>query len=116
MRKIKNNDNVIVTKGKDAGKSGKVQKILPSKGKLLIEGINIYKKHMKTQSESQQGGIIDREMFVDISNVRLIDPNTNEPTKVKITQLKDQSRVRTNKTTDEVIEWQLKAIQIRLDY
>ncbi|MBG73531.1 MAG: 50S ribosomal protein L24 [Chloroflexi bacterium] len=104
MRKIKTNDNVIVIKGKDAGKKGKVQKILPDKGKLLIEGINIYKKHMKTQSETQPGGIIDREMFVNISNVKLIDPNTNEPTKVKINQLKDNTRVRANKITGEVIE------------
>ena len=104
MRKIKTNDNVIVIKGKDAGKKGKVQKIIPDKGKLLIEGINIYKKHMKTQSETQPGGIIDREMFVNISNVKLIDPNTNEPTKVKINQLKDNTRVRANKITGEVIE------------
>ena len=108
MRKIKTNDNVIVIKGKDAGKKGKVQKIIPDKGKLLIEGINIYKKHMKTQSETQPGGIIDREMFVNISNVKLIDPNTNEPTKVKINQLKDNTRVRANKITGEVIEWQQK--------
>ena len=108
MRKIKTNDNVIVIKEKDAGKKGKVQKILPDKGKLLIEGINIYKKHMKTQSETQPGGIIDREMFVNISNVKLIDPNTNEPTKVKINQLKDNTRVRANKITGEVIEWQQK--------
>ena len=108
MRKIKTNDNVIVIKGKDAGKKGKVQKILPDKGKLLIEGINIYKKHMNTQSETQPGGIIDREMFVNISNVKLIDPNTNEPTKVKINQLKDNTRVRANKITGEVIEWQQK--------
>ena len=104
MRKIKTNDNVIVTKGKDAGKTGKVKKIIPDKGMLLIEGINIYKKHMKTQSETQPGGIIDREMFVNISNVKLVDPNTNEPTKVKINQLKDNSRVRASKTTGEVIE------------
>ena len=104
MRKIKTNDNVIVIKGKDAGKKGKVQKIIPDKGKLLIEGINIYKKHMKTQSETQPGGIIDREMFVNISNVKLLDPNTNEPTKVKINQLKDNTRVRANKITGEVIE------------
>ena len=110
MRKIKTNDNVIVIKGKDAGKKGKVQKILPDKGKLLIEGINIYKKHMKTQSETQPGGIIDREMFVNISNVKLIDPNTNESTKVKINQLKDNTRVRANKITGEVIEWQQKTI------
>ena len=110
MRKIKTNDNVIVIKGKDAGKKGKVQKILSDKGKLLIEGINIYKKHMKTQSETQPGGIIDREMFVNISNVKLIDPNTNEPTKVKINQLKDNTRVRANKITGEVIEWQQKTI------
>jgi len=110
MRKIKTNDNVIVIKGKDAGKKGKVQKILPDKGKLLIEGINIYKKHMKTQSETQPGGIIDREMFVNISNVKLIDPNTNEPTKVKINQLKDNTRVRANKITGEVIQWQQKTM------
>ncbi len=110
MRKIKTNDNVIVIKGKDAGKKGKVQKILPDKGKLLIEGINIYKKHMKTQSETQPGGIIDREMFVNISNVKLIDPNTNEPTKVKINQLKDKTRVRANKITGEVIQWQQKTM------
>ena len=110
MRKIKTNDNVIVIKGKDAGKKGKVQKIIPDKGKLLIEGINIYKKHMKTQSETQPGGIIDREMFVNISNVKLIDPNTNEPTKVKINQLKDNTRVRANKITGEVIEWQQKTM------
>ena len=71
MRKIKTNDNVIVIKGKDAGKKGKVQKILPDKGKLLIEGINIYKKHMKTQSETQPGGIIDREMFVNIKKISM---------------------------------------------
>ena len=59
---------------------------------------------MKTQSETQPGGIIDREMFVNISNVKLIDPNTNEPTKVKINQLKDNTRVRANKITGEVIE------------
>ena len=59
---------------------------------------------MKTQSETQPGGIIDREMFVNISNVKLVDPNTNEPTKVKINQLKDNSRVRASKTTGEVIE------------
>ena len=63
---------------------------------------------MKTQSETQPGGIIDREMFVNISNVKLIDPNTNEPTKVKINQLKDNTRVRANKITGEVIEWQQK--------
>ena len=77
---------------------------------LWWEGINIYKKHMKTQSETQPGGIIDREMFVNISNVKLIDPNTNEPTKVKINQLKDNTRVRANKITGEVIEWQQKTI------
>ncbi len=103
MKKIKVNDNVLITTGKDKGKKGKVQQVLPKKGKLLIEGLNIYKKHMKAQSETQQGGIIDKEMFVDISNVALIDPSNNEPTKVGISELKDKSKVRINKKTGEVI-------------
>ena len=93
MKKIKVNDNVLITTGKDKGK----------KGKVLIEGLNIYKRHMKAQSETQQAGIIDKEMFVDISNVALIDPSNNEPTKVGISQLKDKSKVRINKKTGEVI-------------
>ena len=103
MKKIKVNDNVLITTGKDKGKKGKVQQVLPKKGKLLIEGLNIYKKHMKAQSETQQAGIIDKEMFVDISNVALIDPSNNEPTKVGISELKDKSKVRINKKTGELI-------------
>ena len=103
MKKIKVNDNVLIITGKDKGKKGKVQQVLPKKGKLLIEGLNIYKRHMKSQSETQQAGIIDIEMFVDISNVALIDPNNNEPAKVGISELKDKSKVRINKKTGEVI-------------
>ena len=103
MKKIKVNDNVLIITGKDKGKKGKVQQVIPKKGKLLIEGLNIYKRHMKSQSETQQAGIIDIEMFVDISNVALIDPNNNEPAKVSISELKDKSKVRINKKTGEVI-------------
>ena len=103
MKKIKVNDNVLITTGKDKGKKGKVQQVFPKKGKVLIEGLNIYKRHMKAQSETQQAGIIDKEMFVDISNVALIDPSNNEPTKVGISQLKDKSKVRINRKTGEVI-------------
>ncbi|MBU93209.1 MAG: 50S ribosomal protein L24 [Chloroflexi bacterium] len=103
MKKIKVNDNVLIITGKDKGKKGKVQQVFPKKGKLLIEGLNIYKRHMKAQSETQQAGIIDKEMFVDISNVALIDPNNNKPTRVGISKLKDKSKVRINKKTGEVI-------------
>ena len=103
MKKIKVNDNVLIITGKDKGKKGKVQQVLPKKGKLLIEGLNNYKKHKKSQSETQQAGIIDKEVFVDISNVALIDPNNNEPAKVAISVLKDKSKVRINKKTGEVI-------------
>ena len=103
MKKIKVNDNVLIITGKDKGKKGKVQQVITKKGKLLIEGLNIYKRHMKSQSETQQAGITDKEMFVDISNVALIDPNNNEPAKVGISELKDKSKVRINKKTGEVI-------------
>jgi large subunit ribosomal protein L24 len=72
--KIKKGDRVVVLQGKDRGKEGTVMRALPSKGKVIVEGVNIAKKHQKPTRSTMQGGIIDKDMPLDVSNVALICP------------------------------------------
>ena len=72
--KIKKGDRVVVLQGKDRGKQGVVMRALPSQGKVIVEGINIAKKHQKPTRATMQGGIIDKDMPLDVSNVALICP------------------------------------------
>ena len=72
--KIKKGDRVVVLQGKDRGKEGVVMRSLPSKGKVIVEGVNIAKKHQKPTRATMQGGIIDKDMPMDVSNVALICP------------------------------------------
>lgn len=72
--KIKKGDNVIIISGKDKGKKGKVNKALPSKNKIIVEGINIVKKHRRPRRESEKGQIIEIPSPINISNVKLICP------------------------------------------
>jgi large subunit ribosomal protein L24 len=72
--KIKKGDRVVVLQGKDRGKEGVVMRALPSQGKVIVEGINIAKKHQKPTRSTMQGGIIDKDMPLDVSNVALICP------------------------------------------
>lgn len=80
--KIKKNDKIIVITGKDKGKTGKVLKAFPAELKILIEGINLRKKHQKPTKSGQKGQIIDKAFPLEISNVMLLDPKTNKPTRV----------------------------------
>ncbi|CAL4323876.1 50S ribosomal protein L24 [Buchnera aphidicola (Chaitophorus sp. 3695)] len=80
--KIRTNDKVIVISGKDRGKIGIVQKIL-SMNKVIVKGINIVKKHIKpVPAENKLGGIIKVESYIHISNIALLNPNTNKPDKI----------------------------------
>jgi large subunit ribosomal protein L24 len=72
--KIKKGDRVVVLQGKDRGKQGVVMRSLPSQGKVIVEGVNIAKKHQKPTRATMQGGIIDKDMPLDVSNVALICP------------------------------------------
>jgi large subunit ribosomal protein L24 len=72
--KIKKGDRVVVLQGKDRGKQGVVMRALPSQGKVIVEGVNIAKKHQKPTRATMQGGIIDKDMPLDVSNVALICP------------------------------------------
>ena len=80
--KIKKNDNVVVITGNDKGKTGKVLKVFPSVSKVIIEGINLRKRHTKPNQKQPQGGIIEKEAPIHVSNVMLLDPKSNEPTRV----------------------------------
>ncbi|MEO6938619.1 MAG: 50S ribosomal protein L24 [Candidatus Kapaibacterium sp.] len=80
--KIKKNDQVEVTTGKNRGKRGKVLRVYPEKDRVLVEGVNIQHKHERPSSSNQQGGITQREAPIHVSNVMLLDPKTNEPTRV----------------------------------
>ncbi|HVM51985.1 MAG TPA: 50S ribosomal protein L24 [Acidimicrobiales bacterium] len=72
--KIKKGDRVVVLQGKDRGKEGVVMRAIPTKGKVIVEGVNIAKKHQKPTRTTMQGGIIDKDMPLDVSNVALICP------------------------------------------
>lgn len=80
--KIKKNDMVEVITGKSRGKQGKVLKVYEEKGRVLVEGVNIMKRHEKPSQRNQQGGINEREFPVHISNVMILDPKTSERTRI----------------------------------
>jgi len=70
--RIKEGDNVIVITGKDAGREGRVARVIPKKGKLIVEGVNTAKRHQAPTGQTMQGGIIDKDMPIDASNVMLV--------------------------------------------
>lgn len=80
--KIRKGDNVMVIAGKDRGKTGKVVRTLPGDERVIVEGVNIKKKHQRPTRRNQKGQIIDVTAPVHVSNVQLIDPKTNQPTRV----------------------------------
>ena len=79
---VKTGDKVKVIAGKDKGKEGVVVKTLAAKDRVVVEGVNIVKKHQKPNNQYPQGGIVELEAPIHVSNVQLLDPSTNEPTKV----------------------------------
>ncbi|EEO9235724.1 50S ribosomal protein L24 [Listeria monocytogenes] len=100
---VKKGDKVKVITGKDKGKSGKVLAAFPKKDRVLIEGINMVKKHTKPSNINPQGGILNIEAPIHVSNVMLIDPKTGEPTRVGY-EVKGDKKVRVAKKSGEVID------------
>ena len=99
--RIKTDDQVLVTSGKDRGKRGKVLRVEPKKNRLYVEGLNIIKRHQRptqTSRAQQVGGVIEKEGPIHISNVMLIDPNDNKPTRVGV-EIEDGKRFRISKRT-----------------
>jgi large subunit ribosomal protein L24 len=102
MHVIKN-DSVKVLSGKYRGKIGKVLKVFPDGNRVIVEGISIIKKHTKPSQKNPQGGIVEKEAAIHVSNVMVIDPKTNEPTRVGYKYLEDGTKVRYSKKSGEML-------------
>lgn len=100
--KIKKGDKVKVITGKSKGKIGDVLKVFPAEGKLLVSGVNLAKKHTKP-SQMSEGGIVQKELPIHISNVSHIDPKSGVVTKVGFKILEDGKKVRVAKKSGEII-------------
>ncbi|HTY81751.1 MAG TPA: 50S ribosomal protein L24 [Dehalococcoidales bacterium] len=102
--KIRKDDNVLVITGKDKGKKGKVRFAYPREGKIIIEGVNMIKKHSKAKGQARQAGIIDLEAKLDTSNVMLLCAKCNKPARIGYKALEDGRKVRFCRACGEVIE------------
>lgn len=101
MQKLKVNDSVLVTTGKDKGKSGKIKTINWKTNRVIVEGVNVVKKAMRPSQQSPQGGIVDLEKSLHISNVAVVDAKTGKPTRVKV-QEKNGKNIRVGKSGAEL--------------
>ncbi|NKC12269.1 MAG: 50S ribosomal protein L24 [Gammaproteobacteria bacterium] len=104
MKKIRKGDDIIVLTGKDKGKRGTVRQVL-SNDRVLVDGVNVVRRHIKPNPmRGTQGGIVDREKSVHISNVALFNPHTNMADKVGTRTLEDGRKVRFFKSNKEVVD------------
>lgn len=101
--KIRKNDTVIALAGKDKGKTGKVLRVLPKSNKAIVEGINFIKKHMRKTRQDQEGGVIQKENPMRISNIALVCKSCNRPTRLSLTRLSDGSKSRVCKKCKEMV-------------
>jgi len=102
MLRIRKNDIVLLLSGESKGKSGKVLKVFPDQKRVIVEGVNFIKRHTRPSQKNTQGGIIEKEAPVHVSNVKLV--HANQPTKVGYKTLKDGKKVRVARQTGEIID------------
>lgn len=104
MKKIRKGDDVVVIAGKDKGRRGTVVRVLPN-DKVLVEGVNTAKKHVKPNPQSgNTGGIRDKELPIHVSNVMLFNPATGKGGRIGFRTLEDGRKVRYFKSNDEVVD------------
>jgi large subunit ribosomal protein L24 len=101
---VKTGDKVVVIAGKDKTKTGRILKVFPKEGRVLVEGVNIVKRHTKPNMANQDGGIIEKEAPIHVSNVAIADPKTGEATRVGMKVLEDGKKVRYAKKSGETLE------------
>ena len=103
--KIRKGDQVVVIAGRDNGKRGRVLEVRPAEGKVKVEGAAMIKRHQRANPQANRGGgIIDREAFIHISNVQLLDPDSGKPTRVRYDVGRDGSKTRVAARSGQVIE------------
>ncbi len=100
--RLKTGDKVVVTSGSNKGKEGKITKILDDR--VIVEGVNIVKKHLKPKNNNGNGEIVEVEAPIHVSNVMLLDPKTKKPTKVRIEKDSKGKKIRISKKSNEKID------------
>ena len=103
IKKIRKGDEVVVISGREKGKTGSVLRVMPKESRVLVQGVNMVKRHMRP-SASSPGGIDEREASLHISNVALVDPESNKPTRVGFKVLEDNRKVRVARRSGEMID------------
>ncbi|MBY0517689.1 MAG: 50S ribosomal protein L24 [Bacteriovoracaceae bacterium] len=101
MQKLKVNDNVVVLAGKDKGKQGKIKNINWKTNRVVVEGVNVVKKTMKPNQQNPQGGLVDIEKALHVSNVAVTDPKSGKATRVKVTE-KNGKKIRVAKSGADI--------------
>jgi large subunit ribosomal protein L24 len=103
--RVRKNDMVIVQAGRDRGKRGRVLRVLAEKNRLVVEGVNMIKRHTRPNPQKNiKGGIVEREGTIHASNVMLVDPDTNEPTRIGMKSVGDGHRVRISRESGTVVD------------
>jgi len=103
MARLQKNDTVVVTTGKNKGKKGKILRVLPQRSRVLVEGVNIIKKHMRPTRDNPKGGIVEMERSVNVSNVMLVCPRCSKRTRIGYKFLTDGTKKRSCKKCQEII-------------
>lgn len=101
---IKQGDNIVVIAGKEKGKKGKVLRVSPTQNRAIVEALNMAKHHERPSRSNPQGGILEKEAPLHASNLMLICPKCNRPTRVGHTALEDGAKVRTCKKCSEIVD------------
>ena len=101
--RIRKGDRVVVITGSDRGKQGEVLQVLPKLDRAVVQGVNIAKRHTK-QAAGKAGGIVEKEATIHLSNLKLLDPKTDQPTRIGFKVLENGAKVRVAKATGNVIE------------
>ncbi|MBK6735127.1 MAG: 50S ribosomal protein L24 [bacterium] len=101
--RLKKNDTVRVITGEDRGKEGRILKVFPDKGRIIVEKVNLIKRHTRPSKSVPQGGIVEKEAPINATNVMLVCPKTGKPTRVGAEVLSDGSRARVSKKSGEMI-------------
>jgi large subunit ribosomal protein L24 len=102
--KIRKGDTVKVVSGNDKGKTGKVLKTFPEVTRIIVEGVNLVKRHTRPSQRNRKGGIVEKEGSIHVSNVMLFDNRVSNVTRVGYRLLNDGTKVRINKKSGEIIE------------
>ena len=101
---VKKDDTVMVMAGKEKGKTGKVLRVIPDKGRVLVESVNIVKRHTRPSQANQDGGIVEKEAALAISNVQLVCAACSKPTRTGVRLLDDGTKARFCKKCNEIVD------------